>query len=309
MANKATNIPASVRARLLNRARNKQRPFNELLQYYAMERFLYRLSQSKHADTFVLKGGLMLQMWGGSLTRATKDIDLHRAAPASVDELESVIRDCIGVEVEDDGLLFDAETVNGEQIRLDAQYDGARIRFAGHLGNARVSVQVDVGFADIITPSAQPISYPTLLDFSTPELLGYTPETTIAEKLEAMVTLDMANTRMKDFLDIWLLAKGRPFEGSILAQAVDATFSRRKTDLPTETPIALTSAFSGARDKSTQWASYAKKARVRGDVPSLGQATALITDFLMPVVEALGADQTFQAEWPPGGPWEKSASD
>jgi len=309
MPNKMTNIPASVRARLLNRARSEHRPFNELLQYYAMERFLYRLSKSKHADSFVLKGGLMLQMWGGSLTRATKDIDLHRAATASVDDLESVIRDCIGVQVEDDGLLFDAETVNGEQIRLGAQYDGVRIRFGGHLGNARVSVQVDVGFADVITPGAQPISYPTLLDFSTPELLGYTPETTIAEKFEAMVTLDMANTRMKDFLDIWLLAKGRPFEGSVLAQAIEATFSRRQTDLPTEAPIALTAAFSDARDKSIQWTSYAKKARVRGDVPSLGQATALISDFLMPVVEALGNDETFEAEWPPGGPWEKSASD
>jgi hypothetical protein len=168
MPNKMTNIPASVRARLLNRARSENRPFNELLQYYAMERFLYRLSKSKHADSFVLKGGLMLQMWGGSLTRATKDIDLHRAATASVDDLESVIRDCIGVQVEDDGLLFDAETVNGEQIRLDAQYDGVRIRFGGHLGNARVSVQVDVGFADVITPGAahtapNPLSSTTLL--------------------------------------------------------------------------------------------------------------------------------------------------
>ena len=308
MANKVTNISASVRARLLNRARSEQRPFNELLQYYSMERFLYRLSKSKHADSFVLKGGLMLQMWWGSLTRATKDIDLHRAATASVDELEIIIRDCIGVQVEDDGLLFDAETVNGEQIRLDAQYDGVRIRFAGSLGNARVSVQVDVGFADIITPGAQPISYPTLLDFSTPELLGYTPETTIAEKFEAMVTLDMANTRMKDFLDIWLLAKGRPFDGSVLAKAVDATFSRRKTELPMEAPIALTPAFTDAREKSTQWTSYAKKARVRGDVPSLGEATELINDFLMPVVEALVAEKLFDAEWSPGGPWEPSTS-
>jgi len=304
MANKVMNIPASVRARLLNRARNEQRPFNELLQYYAMERFLYRLSKSKHADSFVLKGGLMLQMWGGSLTRATKDIDLHRAAAASVDDLERVIRDCINAPVEDDGLLFDAETVSGEQIRLDAQYDGVRIRFGGRLGNARINVQVDIGFADIITPGAQPISYPTLLDFSTPELLGYTPETTIAEKFEAMVSLDMANTRMKDFLDIWLLAKGRSVEGRVLARAVSATFSRRKTELPTEAPIALTPAFSGARDKSIQWTSYAKKARVRGEVPSLGEATALIHDFLMPVVEALGAEKAFEADWSPGGPWE-----
>ena len=190
MANKVTNISASVRARLLNRARSEQRPFNELLQYYSMERFLYRLSKSKHADSFVLKGGLMLQMWGGSLKRATKDIDLHRAASASVNELEIIIRDCIGVQVEDDG--------------------------------------------------------------------------------------------------------------SVLAKAVDATFSRRKTPLPMEGPIALTPAFTDAREKSTQWTSYAKKARVRGDVPSLGEATELINDFLMPVVEALVAEKLFDAEWSPG---------
>lgn len=303
MASKATNIPASVRARLLNRARKEKRPFNELLQYYAMERFLYRLSCSKFADKFVLKGGLMLQMWGGSLTRATKDIDLHRATSASTEELVRVIQNCVNVVVEDDGLRFDPKSVRGEQIRLSAHYDGVRIRFSGELDNAQVTIQVDIGFADVITPAAQPISYPTLLDFSTPELLGYTPETTIAEKFEAMVSLDMANTRMKDFLDIWMLAKGRTFDGALLAQAIEATFRRRRTELPHNTPIALTPAFSSAAGKQAQWSAYANKARVHGEIPTLADATLLIGDFLKPVVAAINANRAFMDRWVPGGPW------
>lgn len=301
-----TNVSASVRARLLNKAKADGRPFNELLQYYAMERFLYRLSRSEFADKFVLKGGLMLQMWGGSLRRATKDIDLHKKSAASVEDLIEVVRSCLNAAVEDDGLEFDAKTIVGEKIRLDAQYDGVRIRFAGLLAKARVTVQVDVGFGDVITPGAQPIVYPTLLDFHTPELLGYTPETSIAEKFEAMVTLDMANTRMKDFLDIWLLAMARPFSGAVLAQAISATFHRRRISLPAETPIALTSEFSKSAQKQTQWSAYARKARVTGDVPTLADATGLIGDFLMPVVEAVMAGSSFSREWRPGGPWNDS---
>jgi predicted nucleotidyltransferase component of viral defense system len=303
MAKPSTNIPASVRARLLNRARAEGRSFNELLQYYAMERFLYRLSKSEHADLFVLKGGLMLQIWGGSLTRATKDIDLHRAESASVADLVRVVKDCLNLPVEDDGIRFDPKTIKGEAIRLAAKHNGVRIVFGGVLDQAKVTVQVDIGFADIITPSAQPISYPTLLDFGTPELLGYTPETTIAEKFEAMVSLDMANTRLKDFLDIWTLAKGRSFDGGVLAQAIHATFSRRATELPTSTPIALTSAYSSASDKCAQWKAYEKKASVRGGMPSLAEATDLIGAFVMPVVEAIRAGDVFAKSWPPGGPW------
>ena len=304
MKKTVTNVPASVRARLLNQAKADRRPFNELLQYYAMERFLYRLSRSDFADQFVLKGGLMLQMWGGTLARSTKDIDLHRPTAADVDEITSNVKSCLSVVVEDDGLNFDVASVVGEQIRLDAQYDGVRVRFRGLLGNARVSVQVDVGFGDAITPGARSFTYPTLLDFQAPELLGYTPESAIAEKFEALVILDMANTRLKDFLDIWMLAHGRSFEGPVLAEAIEATFQRRRTPLPTETPVGLTQAFAEAQDKKTQWASYVKKSRVHGDVPTLTDATTLLSGFLMPVVEAIHAKVEFSLIWLPGGPWK-----
>ena len=219
MKKKRTNIAPSVHARLLNRAEAETRPFNELLQYYAMERFLYRLSRSEHAEHFILKGALMLQLWGGPLTRATKDIDLLGRNSATVGELIGTVRSCLEVAVDDDGLRFDPNDVTGETIRLTAHYDGVRIRCSARLGSARVALQIDVGFGDVITPDAQDIEYPTLLEFDAPRMLGYTPQTAIAEKLEAMVVLDMANSRMKDVLDIWLLAQGRDFDGKILADA------------------------------------------------------------------------------------------
>lgn len=223
MKRKPTNMAASVHGRLLNLAKAQARPFNDLLQYYAMERFLYRLSRSAHANRFILKGGLMLQLWGGPLTRSTKDIDLLNRTTADVEALVATVRDCVAVEVADDGIRFDPDSVSGEEIRLAAHYDGVRVRLRAFLGNARVSLQVDVGFGDVVTPAAQHLDYPSLLGFERPRLLGYTPETTIAEKLHAMVALDMANTRMKDFLDLWVLARGRSFSGSVLAQAIHGT--------------------------------------------------------------------------------------
>ena len=155
MKKKLTNISASVHARLLARAKAENRPFIELLQYYAMERFLYRLSQVDHANKFVLKGGLMLQFWGGPIARATKDIDLHRTSTATISELVEMVRACLRLDVEDDGIHFDLQSVVGEEIRLAAHYDGVRVRFTGHLGNARVALQLDVGFGDVITPSVR----------------------------------------------------------------------------------------------------------------------------------------------------------
>lgn len=309
MTRAPTDIPASVHARLLQRAKAEGRPFEELLQYFAMERLLYRLSRSPHADRFVLKGALMLQFWGGPRTRATQDIDLHGRSTLSVDELVAVVRDCLMVQVEEDGLRFDPGAVIGEPIRVAAHYHGVRARCKANLGNARVSLQMDVGFGDVITPRAVPIEYPTLLDFAAPHLLGYTPETVIAEKFEAMVVLDMANSRLKDFLDIWTLAQGLELDGSVLAQAIGATFERRRTPLPTSTPTALTPRFFLDGAKQAQWLGYVRKARVRGTVPRLEEVALQIDAFITPVVAALVARATFELHWPAGGPWFAATSD
>ncbi|MCG8421350.1 MAG: nucleotidyl transferase AbiEii/AbiGii toxin family protein [Proteobacteria bacterium] len=309
MNTRITNMAASVRARLLQRAKADGRPFSELLQYYAMERFLYRLSRSEYADRFILKGALMLSLWGGPLTRATKDIDLLGRTTSTVDELVDAVRSCLQIDVDEDGLRFEPQSVLGEAIRLAARYHGVRVRFRAQLGTARISLQVDVGFGDVITPGAQPIEYPTLLDFEAPRLLGTTPETTIAEKFEAMVILDMANTRMKDFLDLWMLAQRLPLSGEVLQRAIDATFRRRRTTLPESDPVALTPAFHSVPAKKSQWRAYARKAGIQGSVPALDEAIVQIHSFVMPVVRALVAGTPFQDMWPPGGPWRHQRSE
>jgi predicted nucleotidyltransferase component of viral defense system len=195
------NIAASVRQRLLMMARETSRPFNELLQYFAMERFLYRLSKSRYADNFVLKGALMLTVWEAPLTRPTMDIDLLGRIDNSIETIADLTREICRQEVELDGIDFDAATVEPERIAEDADYEGIRVRFRGSLDTARIVIQLDIGFGDTVIPSPEPVSYPTLLDLPAPHIRGYSRESTIAEKFEAMVKLGILNSRMKDFYD------------------------------------------------------------------------------------------------------------
>jgi hypothetical protein len=207
------NLAASVHARLAQIARRTGRPFQELLQYYAMERFLYRLSKSPHAARFVLKGALMLRVWDAPMARPTKDIDLLGRLENSLENGSTVVREVCALEVEPDGLVFRPATVKSERIREDADYEGVRIRFDGFLARARIAMQLHVGIGDVMVPGPVEIAYPTLLDFPAPRLKGYPRETAIAEKFEAMVKLGTLNSRMKDFYDIWLLSRQFDFDG------------------------------------------------------------------------------------------------
>lgn len=189
-------------------------------------------------------------------------IDLLGYGPSRIEYLEQIVRDCLRLDVPDDGLSFDPESVEGSEISREAEYQGVRIRFAGHLGNARTVMQLDIGFGDAVVPGPIWIDYPELRDFGTPHLLGYTLESAIAEKYQAMVYLGMVNSRMKDFYDIWFLARGFSFDGERLCQAIKATFSRCKTDLPTGTPVALTPAFADDPAKQRQWEAFLRKTRV-----------------------------------------------
>lgn len=308
MKRQVTNVAASVHGRLLHIARNEGRPFQELLQYYAMERLLARLSASPQAKRFVLKGALMLRLWAGSQTRATKDIDLLGMQSMSIEDLVETIRVCFATYNEEDGLIFDLSSVKGQPIRLDAKYDGVRILCVAFLGKARVALQLDVGFGDIITPRAQAVVYPTLLDFSAPTLLGYTPETAIAEKLHAMVLLDEANSRLKDFYDVWLLSQTRPFDGELLSQAVGATFERRATPLPSEVPFALAGDFHTVVHKDSQWRAFLRKARLESTEISLERVTSSCANFLVPILTALQDNAGFDKHWSPGGPWQSPSS-
>lgn len=193
------NIPASVRQRLLDRARSDHRPFNELLQYYAMERFLYRLSQSVHASRFILKGALMLRVWRSPEFRPTMDIDMLGITRNEEADIVAQIRNILAVAVEADGLAFDPYSIQAERITEDADYEGIRIRFLGTLDSARINMQIDIGFGDVVYPEPEESELPTMLNFPAARLLCYSRESSIAEKLEAMVKLGMLNSRMKDF--------------------------------------------------------------------------------------------------------------
>ena len=298
----AKDVGASVRQRLLNKARQTGRPFGELLQYFAMERFLYRLSKSPHADKFVLKGALMLSVWNSPVSRPTMDIDVLGHTDNSLDAIGAIIKDVCRRAVEPDGLMFDADSVLAERITEDADYEGVRVRFRGNLGSARITMQLDVGFGDVVVPAAELWDYPTILELPAPHLLGYSRESMVAEKFEAMVKLGILNSRMKDFFDVWLLSRYFDFDGQILTEAIARTFSARGTEIP-RVPTALTPAFASDTAKATQWRAFTRKTRISGAPEELEEVIVSIAGFLMPIVEALADSRRFNAFWKAPGPW------
>ena len=224
------NVAASVHQRLLNIARETGRPFNEVLQYFAMERLLYRLSRSAHKDSFVLKGALLFRVWDVPDSRATRDIDFLAFLENSSENLAAIFRD-VCTTAGDDGLVFDPDSVNTKTIKEDADYEGVRVRFTGQLGKARITMQIDVGFGDIVHPAVMQADYPVILDLPAPSLRMYPPETVVAEKVEAMIHLGGLNSRMKDFHDIWRLSQQFEFDPDVLSEAIRQTLRNRKTKL------------------------------------------------------------------------------
>jgi hypothetical protein len=254
------------------------RPFAELFQYFAMERFLYRLTKSRHSDKFALKGALMLVAWRASAYRPTKDIDLLARMSNDVDSVASAIRDVCRQPVEADGIVFEAASVKARVIQESADYEGVRVTLIGLLQTARATMQIDVGFGDVVVPEPGLTEYPTILDFAAPRLLGYSRETTIAEKFEAMVYLAELFSRMKDFFDIWLLSRQFDFDGALLSEAVRRTFANRDTRI-TATPVAWSPRFGGDAAKQTQWAGFLRKSRLDNAPAKLREVTDAINDF------------------------------
>ena len=189
-------LAQSVRQRLLNKAKAEKRPFQELLQFYAMERYLYRLSISEHSSRFVLKGGLMLRIWESPVTRPTMDIDFLAYTPNELESIQAIFQEVCLVSCDDDGLIFDAEQMHVQRIKEDAEYEGVRVTFSATLGTARVRMQIDVGFGDVIHPGQIKETLSPLLDQAAVSLACYPRESVIAEKLQAMIALGMLNSRM-----------------------------------------------------------------------------------------------------------------
>ena len=296
------NLDASVHARLQNQARATKRPFQEVLQYYAMERFLYRLSKTPYRARFVLKGALMLHVWDAPLARATKDLDFLGRLDNSLENLERVVREVCAADVEPDGMVFDPASVKAERIKEDTEYEGVRVRFVGLLGKARVAMQIDVGFGDVVTPGAETITYPALLDFPAPELSGYPRETVVAEKFQAMVYLRTLNSRMKDFYDVWLLASQYAFDGALLSKAIAATFTNRETAIDVA-PIAFTPDFTEQPSTLVQWTAFRNKLPNTQCPAKLSETASFLAAFLLPIARACAAGETFNQVWAPGGPW------
>jgi hypothetical protein len=299
---RVTNVAASVRQRLQNVARTTGRPFQEVLQYFAMERFLYRLSQSTHSDRFVLKGALMFNVWRAPASRPTKDIDLLGHMENNVDALAAVMRDVCRQPVDSDGVVFDPGSVQGMLIKEDADYEGVRVTFRGLLENARIPMQIDVGFGDVIFPGPEVTVYPTILDYAAPTLRGYTRETAVAEKFEAMVKLGHLNSRMKDFYDIWLLSRQFDFNGAKLTTAIEKTFSHRGTIVVAQ-PVALTHAFATLAQKRAQWEAFVRRSWLTDAPKDLAIIVDAIAAFLVPLAAAVSDGRSFTNTWVAAGPW------
>jgi hypothetical protein len=301
---KAQDPGASVRARLLTKAKAEQQDFNLVLTRYALERLLYRLSRSRHAERFLLKGALLFDLWFDIPHRPTRDADLLGLGPAELLALETVFRELCAVTVDpDDGIRFQADTVRAEEIRKDANYGGIRLTLVGLLASARCPVQVDVGFGDAVTPAPELVNYPTMLpELPGPRLRAYPRYTVVAEKLEALVLLGIANSRMKDYFDLWVLARYSDLDGETLRQAIRATFQRRATPIPEGVPFGLTEGFAEDPQKQTQWRAFLRKNAL--EPVALADVLERLRGFLMPPLAAAArVGQLWSSRWSPGSGW------
>lgn len=302
-----TNVAQSVRTRLTDQARQRGENVQLLLTRFAIERLMYRLAQSAHRDTFILKGAMLFSLWAPVPYRSTGDLDLLGQGDAAPRHMEKVFRDiCTQATSDDDGLVFDPQSVAAVAARPEDEYSGVRVTLTATLGNARLPLQVDIGFGDVVTPTAQELDYPSLLDFPQPRLRAYPRETVVAEKLEALVSLGMRNSRMKDFFDLWVIATTFGFDGATLARAVAATFQRRHTALPDSAPVALTAEFSDDATKQAQWKAFLGRTSTElapGDLPDI---VASIAAFASPLLAPNAQTDLAASEWPAGGPWRQA---
>lgn len=298
------NVAASVRDRLLQQHRESGIDHNRLLNQYALERLLYRLSVSSSRDGFLLKGAMLFTVWHqGTPHRMTRDLDLLGFGDPQVATLEETFRSLCDAAVEADGLVFDVSSVQGAEIREGANYPGVRITMRATLGPARINLQIDIGFGDHCADPEE-IEVPSLLGMPAAKLRAYRRETVVAEKLEAINLLGLQNTRLKDYFDLWFLARHFDFDGEVLAAAIAATFKRRAAVFPASLPRGLSEEFWGASQKTTEWKAFWRKAGPGGEAPSLEETVRSIAEFVdLPLQEA-AQSAGWEARWQAGGPWK-----
>jgi predicted nucleotidyltransferase component of viral defense system len=293
------HLATAVRQRLKNL--NSAYDFQTMLVLYALERLLYRLGQSAYQKQFVLKGALLFNVWLGRSSRATRDVDLLGFGDSTPERIEGIFRELCDLDVEADGLEFRAETVSSVGIKPGCEYEGVRVNLVAFLAGTRtrISVQIDVGFGDAVTPAPVSIEFPVLLSFPAPQVLAYPRETVVAEKFQAIVMLGMSNTRLKDFYDLWVLATVFSFDGVVLGEALRATFDRRGSLLPEKLAdvVALTSLFAADVQKQQAWRAFLRKQQLGDGELSLTEVAAKIQDFLLPVSLVVGKKEVFVGSW------------
>ena len=298
------NHAASVRQRLLNLAREDRVDYNRVLQRYAAERFLYRLSASGEVDRFILKGAALFRVWAGQELRPTRDVDFLAVGLDDHTAIHTALEAICDIPCPQDGVVFDPATMRIDDIRDEQQYGGRRVRIQGNLGQARLHLQVDIGFGDVITPERQEHDYPTLLDLPVPRLWTYPRETLVAEKFEAMVRRGMTNSRVKDLWDIACLARRFAFDGETLRTAIAETFRRRGTSFRSERPVALLPAYYGDTARAQHWRVLERQIGTDTAGPArLVDAGDELQRFLGPVCDSLIEESPFTLAWSAGGPW------
>ncbi len=297
------NIPASVHARLQNSAKKQNTSFQEILQYYGMERFLFRLSRTEYGTKLILKGGLIFYALDYPLRRATRDIDFRGYVDNSTDNLIKIMKQACSIDVPHDGLVFRDESIKIKEIMVDFDYPGFQITFDAFLGSAIIPLQIDVGFSDVINPAANEFTYPVLLDgMEAPIIKGYPSESIISEKFQAMVRLAEINSRWKDFYDIWMLSELQDFEGNLLQEAISATFKQRQTPIPKETPKGLTESFAEANQRN--WERFLSRNKItQENIQCFNNTITRLRLFLIPLIRAIVMNEPFQMHWKAGSDW------
>jgi hypothetical protein len=296
-----SDLAASIRARLLNRAKANGEEFERTLARFAAERLLFRLGASSARDRCILKGASLLSVWLRDPYRATRDVDVLAFGAADDEAIRSLVAEICAVSCPEDALRFDIAELVIETIRPDEEYSGKR----AWLGSARIAVQLDLGFGDAIVGQPDEVAYPTMLQaLPAPRLRAYPRETVVAEKFEAMVKLDTRNTRMKDFHHVWALANEFDFDGALLQKSISACFERRGTPWTADIPRALTPAFYQMPELESRWRRYLAAGAVL--VPPPAQFEVIgerISQFLGPVRQSIVANRPFVSTWRAGGPW------
>ncbi len=299
------DLAASVRARLTSLARQRGEDFQFVLTRYAVERLLYRLGRLAHADSFILKGAMLFAAWTNEPHRPTRDVDLLGFGDGSAGRILSVLEDLCTMAVDvPDGLRFDAASITLVEA-AHQEYQGQCVKLKCHLGDAAIPLSIDIGFGDAVVPPAREIAYPVLLDMPAPRVRTYPPETVVAEKVQAMVALGLANSRMKDLFDVSEMSRRFAFEGRVLAESLGATLRRRATPIPLNPPVVFTAAYSQNAEKRTQWNAFVRRGRLEDRNAGLECVIQQLAGFVWPVLASLAQGEAFEADWQPGGPWKE----